>query len=328
MIKTLCFLLIGLTQGAAECTGKFPNPFSDVCWECMFPIKVGFMEFKASGEEAEKTRTSVCVCPKPPFNQPTPGIVISFFEPARMADVTRHPFCLVNMGGVELGTVDESNPKGRGTVALSEGEGGLKNSFFHVHWYVFPVFALFELFSDLVCFENARFDVAFLTEFDPLWIRDEMALIINPEAILFGNPIAQLACAVDCTKASFGFSMDSLFWCAGCHGSIYPFTGSVPSHVSGVQATELALTKFMAHMHRMGLLNVYYGASACKAFPCPIIKKSMYKLQTLNPIVASNQCTPIGRSDFIHPRHSQREIIEGSMNYGYLIFRRRVCCFM
>lgn len=310
-----------------ECTGNFPNIISDVCWQCMFPLRVGGVKV-ANGEEANSPRSSFCLCPKPPLNQPTPGIVISYFEPVRMVDVTRTPFCLVNMGGLCLGKEDPTDPQKKGTVELIEGEGGLKRSFFHVHWYVFPVFALFELFSDLTCFESAKFDVAFLTEFDPLWMRDEMALIMNPEAILFGNPLAQTACAADCAKASFGFSLDSLFWCAGCHGSLYPFTGSVAAHVSGVQATELIVARFMAHLHRLGLLNRYYGKNPCHSRPCPIITKSMYKLQLLNPVPSPQQCSPIGRSDFLHPRHPVREIIEGAMNYGYLIFRRRECCFL
>lgn len=310
----------------ADCSGKFPNVITDVCWECMFPIRVGGVKL-SNGEEANAPKRSFCMCPKLGIPN-VPGIVVSYFEPARMVDVTRHPYCLVNLGGLVLGS-QRNSPKDRGTVALTEGEGGLKNSFFHVHWYVFPVFALFELLTDIVCVENTKFDVAFLTEFDPFWNRDELSLLLNPEAILFGNPIAQGACIADGTKASFGFGFDSLFWCAGCHGSIYPFTGSVSAHVSGVQATELIVTKFMAHLHRAGLLNAYYGgANTCKAWPCLIIKKSMYKLQMINPVAATDKCMPIGRSDFLHQRHAQREIIQNSMNYGYLIFRRRECCFM
>ncbi len=327
-IVVLALITVLWTNASADCSGNFPNIVTDVCWECMFPIRVGGVKLSNGEEASGSPKRSVCVCPKPPVNQPTPGIVISYFEPARMVDVTRHPYCLVNMGGLKLGG-NQTSPKDHGTVALTDGEGGLKNSFFHVHWYVFPVFALFELLTDLVCVENTKFDIAFLTEFDPFWNRDELALLLNPEAILFGNPIAQGACIVDCTKASFGFGLDSLFWCAGCHGSIYPFSGSVAAHVSGVQATELIVTKFMAHLHRMGLLNVYHGgANTCKAWPCPIIKKSMYKLQMINPVPSTGKCTPIGRSDFVHPRHAQREIIQNSMNYGYLIFRRRECCFL
>ena len=26
---------------AQSCTGRFVNPISDVCWECLFPISIG-----------------------------------------------------------------------------------------------------------------------------------------------------------------------------------------------------------------------------------------------------------------------------------------------
>ena len=29
------------TASAQSCTGRFVNPISDVCWECLFPISIG-----------------------------------------------------------------------------------------------------------------------------------------------------------------------------------------------------------------------------------------------------------------------------------------------
>jgi hypothetical protein len=72
--------------------------------------------------------------------------------------------------------------------------------------------------------------VAYITELDPLWNADELSFILNPEAILFGNPIAQAACAADCVAATAGFPLNPLFWCGGCQGSLYPFTGNNPAH--------------------------------------------------------------------------------------------------
>ncbi|MDA4835001.1 TraU family protein, partial [Enterobacter hormaechei] len=48
----------------------------------------------------------------------------------------------------------------------------------------------------------ASFDVAYMTEIDPLWNDDVLTTLINPEVALFNNPIAVAACAADCVAAS------------------------------------------------------------------------------------------------------------------------------
>ena len=55
-----------------------------------------------------------------------------------------------------------------------------------------------------------------------MWHDDETAFFLNPEAAIFGNPIAQASCATDSIAATAGFPIDALFWCAGCQGSMYP----------------------------------------------------------------------------------------------------------
>lgn len=316
-------------QTNAVCSGSFPNIITDVCWECVFPIRVGGMNITPSYDDGdnEGDGNPICICPSRILgNTHVPGIKISLWEPVRMADVTRTPYCLVNMGGMHLG--NSNTLKDRGVGALPQGEGTLHKSYYHVHWYVFPIFYAFELLLDFACVDQSQIDLLHLSEFDPFWDNDELALLHNPEAVLFGNPIAQAACAVDCAKASFGHGFDAMFWCAGCFGSLYPFTGSVAATVTSVQATELLVARFMAKMHRYGLMYAYIGpGSECKKQFAPIIKKSMYRLQMINPIPATdNACMPIGKSDFWHGRHQTREILQGSNNYGYLIWRKRQCC--
>ena len=46
-----------------------------------------------------------------------------------------------------------------------------------------------------LCFEAASFDIAYITEIDPLWNDDTLTTLINPEVALFANPIAVAACA-------------------------------------------------------------------------------------------------------------------------------------
>ena len=280
----------------------------------------------ASGEDTPNPRQLICTCTKP---VPRIGVPISFWEPARLVDVTRTPYCLVNMGGLQM---MNRGIQGAGSVENGHQTGNrtrMRDSFYQVHWYMYPVLFWLELLVDFVCMEKGDFDLAYLTELDPLWNDDETAFILNPEAALFGNPIAQAACAVDCGLSSAGFGQDSLFWCAGCQGSIYPFSGSIPAHVGGVQASLLALQRMIAKLHREGLLWGTVGANAwCDRYPMPIIKKTQYKTQMVYPIpsTGSKQCHPLGRSEVLWG--SGKEFPYSGEDFGYLVWRKRSCCLL
>lgn len=320
LLFTLSIMINFPIPVSAQCVGKFINPITDICWKCIFPITIAGLTV-ASGEDTANARTSVCYCKDPP----RVGIPISFWEPVRLVDVTRTPYCMVNLGGIRMGP--SRGVQGRGTVGHTV-KGHMKHSFYQVHWYVYPLIYWLELLTDFVCLEKAQFDVAYLTELDPLWNDDETNAIINPEAALFGNPVAQAACAADCLAASTGFSNDMLFWCAGCQGSIYPFTGSVATHSGGVQASLLLTQRFIAKLHREGLLWGYVGVQGlCDKYPMPIIRKTQYKTQMTYPLPSTVKgCHPLGRSDLLWA--SGRNYPYKGEDFGYLIWRKRSCCFL
>jgi len=231
------------------------------------------------------------------------------------------------MGGLQMGR----SVVGYG-VHGDKGEGHTQSSFYQVHWYVYPVIYWLELLTDFVCLEKQSFDVGWITELDPLWNADELSFILNPEAVLFGNPLAQAACAADCATTSAGFSLDSLFWCGGCQGSIYPFTGNNAAHNGGVQSSLLMVQRMMAKLHRELLLfGTSYqrgvSLSLCEKYPLPIIKKSQYKTQMTYPRPTTRgpmACNPLGRTEVIWG--SGREFPYKGEDFGYLIWRKRNCC--
>lgn len=319
-------LLFSLESVEANCQGRFVNPLTDICWSCLFPMTIGGANVSGGGfEDTPNPSGFLCMCPRPPLNLPTPGVPVSFWEPARLVDVTRTPYCLINMGGIQL--AGSGRMQGRGSVSDKSHSGGLRRSFYQVHWYVYPVIYWLELLMDFACLERASFDVAYLTELDPLWNDEETGFILNPEAVLFGNPIAQGACAADCALASIGFPNDALFWCGGCQGSLYPFSGTISAHVGGVQASLLATQRMMAKLHRELLLHGYMGsAGQCTKYPMPIIKKTQYKTQMVYPIPSTERggCHPLGRSETLWA--SNREFPYQGEDFGYLIWRKRNCC--
>src|SRR3546814_16225818 len=77
-----------------------------------------------------------------------------------------------------------------------------------------------EILTDMACLEQSSFDIAYVTEIDPLWQDDTLTALINPEVALFANPLAQTACAADCGAATGKLPLAPPFWCAGCPGQM------------------------------------------------------------------------------------------------------------
>jgi conjugal transfer pilus assembly protein TraU len=218
MLCAVLFLPGRASASAAACDGHFVNPITDICWECLFPITIGSIPVAAGNvADTENPASPIQICPMGVFYRI--GLAIGFWEPMAITDVTRSPFCLVNMGGIKLDI---------GKVGLGVGEqenNEVPNVFYHVHWYKYPLIAWLNIITSVGCLQGGDMDIGYLTELDPMWNDDQLSLIINPEAALFGNVIAQGACAAD-AAASLVKPVDALFWCAGSHGSLYPFTGT------------------------------------------------------------------------------------------------------
>jgi conjugal transfer pilus assembly protein TraU len=330
LMKSVVLGLVGCvltTSVEAACRGRFLNPVTDICWSCLFPITLGGMKIVSGREDTKNPGDLVCFCPRPPLPN-VPGIPVSFWEPARLVDVTRTPYCLVNLGGLQVAG-DASHPQNQGAVSTPGGGSvrALKHSFYQVHWYLYPLIYWLELLVDFACLESGTVDLLYLSELDPFWADDETGFVINPEAVLFANPIAQAACAADCVATSLGFPLDALFWCGGCQGSLYPFSGNIAAHVGGVQGSLLAMQKMMAKLHREFLLWGTSGKKAlCGKYVMPVIKKSQYKTQMTYPIPQTDDCMPLGRSDAVWS--SGKEFPYQGEDFGYLIWRKRNCCML
>lgn len=325
--KMLC-LLIALLMPQAQnargaCTGRFINPITDVCWSCIFPITLGGFPLYTGGmEDTPNPKKIVYVCPRKVGGVmvPMPCLPVSFWEPARMVDVTRTPWCFVNLGGLSLAS---PTAQGQGTI---RGGSNHKQAFYHVHWFVFPVMYWLELLTDFLCLERQAFDVAWVSELDPTWNDDALTFLKNPEAAVFANPIAQLACAADCMKANMGFPIDRMFWCGGCQGSLYPFSGTVSESFGGVQDSLLLTQRLLAQLTRLGAVLGTSGDEAlCEKTRRSILKKSEYKAQMLYPVPQTRKgCYPLGRSDLMWSQGTEYPY-QGE-DFGYLLWRKRNCC--
>ncbi|MFZ1592974.1 MAG: TraU family protein [Chitinophagales bacterium] len=189
-----------------------------------------------------------------------------------------------------------------------------------------------ELITDFICLEESTFDLAYISELDVMWNDETLQSLLNPESILFGNPISQAACVVDCASSTVNLPIDSMFWCAGCLGNIYPFSGANADHVGGIQSSSLYTTRIIAKMHRMGLAQETstsdgsINGKICRKSRALKIKKSQYKLQMVNPKSSSSDlgCWPLGLTDMAYS--SFKEYPYDGQDFGYLIWRKKNCC--
>lgn len=331
-----CMVLILASKtvyGDFTCSGRLVNPISDICWSCILPISIGATNV-GKGRAPKKRDTQnpsspfcACIRGSPPV--PIPGISLGFWEPVRLIEVTRTPYCMVSLGGLQIAPVDHRKVS---SYNRSYNKKISHNSFYHLHYYVYPLIYWLELITDLVCLEKSTFDVAYLSELDPTWNDHKLQTLFNPEAFLFGNPAAQAACAFDCSSATIDKAKDELFWCTGCWGNLYPFSGANADHVGGVQSSSLYASRILAKMHRIGVAEETsttdgsVNGKLCRKNLALKIKKSQYKLQMLYPKSTSGDigCWPLGCSDLMYS--SFKEYPYDGQDWGYLVWRKKNCC--
>lgn len=326
-------MIMAFNSASAEgamCEARFVNPFTDICWSCLFPMTVGKVPVIPSSKGLPDTynpTSPICECPMPAPIFVRFGLSLGYWEPFALTDITRVPYCMVNMG-FQM-TVGHKSQEIGGLSSFAEATAS-NPTFMWVHWYKYPVVYWLELIMNMACVSAGSFDIAYLAEIDPMWDDDELSFILNPEAILFGNPITQLACIADAVKTSGGYSLpiDALFWCAGSHGSMYPFTGTVGHSFSNVSNAVLVNERMNFKLHREGLIPESEPEipAMCWQHYQPILPKSRYRYQFTNVIPEPNTCHPYGATTMLSEAGRDNPVT--GMNFGILNWRKRNCCFM
>ncbi|MER0262659.1 conjugal transfer pilus assembly protein TraU [Vibrio vulnificus] len=336
-MKNWCLILVLVVANAAfstvqatalpvagsTCHGRFPNPITDVCWSCMFPISIGgYPVVNSDKPDTSGGGVPYCYCPIPFPPYIRYGVRVGFWEPVRLVDVTRTPGCMVNLGGKTFNV---------NTTSVGQGDRPRENEGFtryHVHWYVYAVTYLLSMIVDTMCLESQGFDMSYMTEIDPLWVDDELSFLLNPEATVFNNPIAIASCAIDCATATAGLPLDPMFWCLGCRGGAYPMSGNIADQHGGVTGSLTVVERMTYKLHREGILWGSVGETGlCGAYPMPIMRKSQYRSQMTYPIPTTFGyfgCNPYGRSTILYDYG--KEFPVGGEHFGWLVWRKRNCC--
>lgn len=288
-------VLGGAARGQIETPGELMCPdaklwgaqlVTNICWSCLFPIRLmGSFQFGDGNVPPGAADESVCFCPGD-LGIPEIGFTMGMWAPTRLIEVVRKPYCAPTLGGVTL----RDSFRLWGMKDGSDGSSS-SNQFYNLHYYSFPLYEILELIVAPEC--NAGgfvdFDLLYLSEVDPTWVEDELALFSQPEVAVAANPRLQMACPADCAAATLTGPIDSMWWCAGCWGNLYPFTGNVPSGGSPPRVTSLLATRAIASLHRRGLAWRTVGDEAlCGGSIYPMLPKSQYRLSMLYPLAEAD----------------------------------------
>jgi len=317
-------LILPMQSMASICKGHFVNPITDVCWDCMFPLTIGHSKaVKGSYPDTDNSKITKYVCACDSDVGVRFGLSIGFWEPFALVDVTRKPYCMVNLGGITL----NMGHKGLGgsQSPIEEGYG----AFYYVHWYKYPLMYWLNVIASLGCMQNDGFDILYPSELDPTWNDSELAFILNPEATLFTNTVSRASCAADATKALKSTAIDSLFWCQGSQGSTYPLTGFVANQTSPISASLLLAERVDFKLHRLGAIRDSVSRDSpalCRTYTSSILPKTRYRYQMVNTIPDGKQCHPFGKS--VTTWEAGHTLPNDGDNFGFLIWRKRNCCFL
>lgn len=315
------------------CTGDFPNPITDICWSCVYPIKLfGTPMFGKDGEDFDTDFDNPgCYCDSPPQI----GVSESFWEPVYMTDVTTVPWCFPNLGGLYLNVPINENMLG---TTNDQSRGGFHSNtaaaaFRWVHGYTNPLMYLMEVLLDDACTTKGSLSPEWPSEVDPAYDDWEISSAMNPLAFAVANMTAIVAGTADSLAALIDFPRPELFWVAGSWGNIYPYSGWVYPHITNEMTARLLSTRLLAWQHEFKAMASFYGsANACSDTGSwqPIMDKRQYKFSRLLPFPQTKKidghcCGPIGRSTILVESGTQVPA-SGYRDFGYVIFRKRDCC--
>jgi conjugal transfer pilus assembly protein TraU len=325
--KRLAALFAGISVSvqaiAASCTGTF-LPISDICYDCVFPVKLAGINLGSGNDyDTGASKSPVCVC----ANNLTAGFPLSFWEPAYMVDTTFTAGCMPLLGGIHITIPWNQNQHGNMSVTNSPIGGRSRQAFVHVNEYLSPIMTLLGLINDSPCMDQRSFDTPYASWADPTWNDDTLAMILTPYAYPFVGAAAIAAEGADSVAAIAGFPIKEFFWTAGSWGSVYPVTGNIATVNTLEQVSRLATVRMLAKLHAAGLQQSTAGDGAlksCGAIGVPefVMDKREYRYNRIYPF-ADNACTPISRPLMAVERNTGRP---QDRDMGYYIFRRKDCC--
>lgn len=335
--------------------------FSDVCWSGMFPLRLAGATMIAgkSGVPKDASNKVVCACGGDLLKGKMPriGFTVGFWAPSKIIDVTRKPFCMPSLGGLEIPVANVSFL----SSGANRGRGTREEAFANWVLYSFPIVYMLRLLDDGACPSDGLtdFDLLQASPMFPNWndVLGRYTTFINPEMLLFANVTSMYAMPVDTVSSTAGKPNNSLFWVAGGWGPVYPITGfyggGTGEMVDPVRFTSLTAFRGLSLMHRLGFLAETIGnGNLCERNIRHIVRKDAYRWQFLAPSPETNGRLPGAPAPAsttsqvrevqppqrfgtcTHPTGSStaawgmwRDVPATGEDHSYLLFQWTDCCF-
>lgn len=340
----------------------FNTMFKDVCWSGIFPIRLVGNTFipGKSGVPEDASNKIVCACGGDITRGQLPrlGFTVGFWAPSKIIDVTRRPYCMPSLGGIQLplGNVEFLSSGAN----LGRGDRGMH----FANWtlYSFPIIFMLRLLDEGACPTDGLtdFDVINASPMFPNWndVIGRYTTFMNPEMLLFANVAAMFALPVDAASSTAGKPINELFWAAGAWGATYPITGfssggKVDHQNEPVRSSSLTAFRSLSLMHRLGFLSETIGNdNLCERNRRFIIRKDAYRWQFLAPSPETNgrepyappPANPPGQVKEVNPPSKYgtcthptgastvgwgmwRDVPATGEDHSYLLFQWTDCCF-
>lgn len=304
------------------------NLLHNVCWTCVFPVIILGQGFGASKDKAPSDRLKkvICICDNDEATIPKVGLTYGLWFPSKIIETVRAPGCFPSLDGITL-------PFGgqQGTWAFDDPEQKrpIDSSYIHYHVLSFPILVMLQMMDIAECIKDGYMDldVLLFSEVDPTWYDDEIAFFTNPEAILIASPLGLISCIPDSiSSTALKRPINTLWWCAGSWGTMYPFTTHKDSTGNTIQESSLILTKVLAMWHRRYFFKKTYGDedAACGYEPAFFIPKTQYKITMFFPVPENKSAHVIGDSTLFWG--SNRVIPVTGEDFTYIVWTWNDCC--
>lgn len=318
-----------LSDAACPDDHYFNNLIDKFCWSCTLPFNLmGFSDNVPDGANDD----AFCNC-QDELGVPELGYSIGYWAPEEIIEISTTPWCSPTLGGTtiqddltSMGTNGGGDRATRSTMAT-----------YHYNYFANPVFKMLGLFMIPECDKDpgiVDLDLLYMSMLDITWYDDMLAMIFNADATAFANPVAQAVCVKDCIVITATSDPEDQNWfCAGCEGNLYPFTGNVTTDNNPIRSSSLIVTRVLASMHRRGLSRTTYGKKAmCESVYSPMIPKPMYKVSMEWPVAEADGASDEGCCHLLGDNWLKWGL--GRMTPGggkdntfvYNIFRYNDCC--